>query len=64
MANFVFVKRYKSSSSDKWHSIKLNTVTNELSCSCPGWIFKREGQKRSCKHLRRLAAEAHGRRVA
>jgi len=25
-----------------------------LSCNCPGFIFKKKGQERSCKHTRRI----------
>lgn len=28
-----------------------------LSCNCPGWIFAKKGQERSCKHTRKVEAE-------
>ena len=30
-----------------------------ISCNCPGWIFKRAGRDRTCKHTRQVrTAEA------
>ena len=26
----------------------------DLSCNCPGFIFKKKGQERSCKHTRQI----------
>lgn len=54
MKKFAFVRRFKSSSSDRWYTVKLNRETGGLSCNCPGWIFQRRGQPRTCKHLRSL----------
>jgi hypothetical protein len=51
---FAFVTKFKSSSSDRYYKVKVNVVTGDLSCDCPGWTFKREGKARDCKHLRRL----------
>jgi len=30
----------------------------ELSCDCPGWIFKKKNKDRSCKHVREVKSEA------
>ena len=29
-----------------------------MECPCPGWVFKRNGQPRTCKHVKRLASKA------
>jgi hypothetical protein len=39
---------FKSHSSDKVHTVK-RWDDNSLSCNCPGWVFKRGGN-RSCRH--------------
>ena len=30
----------------------------KMSCDCPGWIFKKKGVNRDCKHTRNLKTEA------
>ena len=32
--------------------------SGELQCPCPGWVFKRTGKDRTCKHCKRLAGSA------
>ena len=54
---FTTVRRYKSASSDRWYAVKINLVTLQLSCNCPGWTFKRDGKARGCKHITRLQSE-------
>ncbi len=29
-----------------------------ISCDCPGWVFCRKGQPRSCKHTKSVQSEA------
>lgn len=29
-----------------------------LSCDCPGWVFKKKGQPRKCRHTRAVEEEA------
>jgi hypothetical protein len=31
-----------------------------LSCNCPGWLFKKTGENRSCKHTKRVEGEVAG----
>lgn len=31
-----------------------------MSCDCPGWIYAKKGQERTCKHVQRHAGEAPG----
>lgn len=44
------------SNPDKAYDVILRR-SGEVSCPCPGWIFKRAGQPRDCKHLRAAAAD-------
>lgn len=44
------------SNPDKAYDVILRR-SGEVSCPCPGWIFKRAGQSRDCKHLRAAAAD-------
>jgi hypothetical protein len=43
--------RFPSSSGAAVYTMKRHP-DGSLSCNCPGWIFKRSGQERSCKHTR------------
>jgi hypothetical protein len=55
----ILSKSYPSSSSSAVYEAKLNTDTGESSCNCPGWRFVKKGSTgRSCKHTRKLEAEA------
>jgi len=48
------VATYKSSSGDKtW---KVRKKDGSYTCNCPGWIYKRKGKDRSCKHVIKAAA--------
>jgi hypothetical protein len=46
-----------SSSGVTTYEIVLRT-DGSMSCDCPGWVFSRRGQPRSCKHVRLHEAEA------
>lgn len=41
----------KSSSSDALYVVSQKTSTGEWQCACPGWIYKKPGRERGCKHL-------------
>jgi len=34
--------------------LQESKATGEWQCSCPGWIMKKAGKERSCKHLQSL----------
>jgi len=44
----------KSASSNRLYTIAQSKATGEWQCSCPGWIMKKAGKERSCKHLQSL----------
>lgn len=48
---------YRSSKGDRHYTVKIDQDAG-LSCDCPSWIYKRNGQ-RNCKHLI-LAREEFG----
>ena len=52
------VARYKSQSSDKVYQVRRKG--NTYSCNCPGWVYKRPGKARSCRHVK--MARAAGKR--
>lgn len=39
---------------------KLDTVTRDTSCNCRGWISKREGKPRGCKHTKDILLKFPG----
>jgi hypothetical protein len=43
-----------SQSSDRVYVVAQSKNTGEWQCSCPGWVIKRPGKERSCKHLRSM----------
>jgi len=43
-----------SESSDRVYIVAQAKSSGEWQCSCPGWILKRAGKERSCKHLKQL----------
>ena len=44
----------RSSSSNKLYVIAQRKSDEEWCCGCPGWVFKKKGQERNCKHLKTL----------
>ena len=45
---------FPSSSASTTYETTLDEVAT-LSCNCPGFIFKKAGQTRGCKHTRQVA---------
>lgn len=43
-----------SESSNRLYVVAQNKSTGEWQCSCPGWIIKKPGKERTCKHLQAL----------
>jgi len=43
-----------SASSNRIYIVAQSKTSNEWQCSCPGWIIKKSGKERSCKHLKSL----------
>ena len=41
----------KSETSNRLYVVAQARSSNEWQCSCPGWIYKKPGQPRKCKHL-------------
>lgn len=54
--NSQYTNRFEiaSESSNRLYVVAQSKATGEWSCSCPGWIIKRAGKERTCKHLRAL----------
>ncbi len=44
----------RSESSNRLYTVAFNKNSKEWACSCPGWIVKRAGRDRSCKHLQAM----------
>lgn len=44
----------KSESSNRVYVIAQMKYTGEWQCSCPGWVMKKAGKPRGCKHLTEL----------
>lgn len=41
----------KSASSNRIYVVAQSKSTGEWQCSCPGWVLKKAGKERTCKHL-------------
>ena len=41
----------RSESSERLYVVAQHKENGTWGCNCPGWIIKRPGQPRSCKHL-------------
>ena len=52
--NIVGAWAFPSSSGSTTYETTLDEVST-LACNCPGFIFKRAGQVRGCKHTRQVA---------
>lgn len=44
----------RSASSNRVYTVALSRSSGQWECSCPGWIMKKPGKERSCKHLSAL----------
>lgn len=44
------VAHYRSRTSGKTYSVRLKG-RDGFSCNCPGWVNKREGKPRQCRHV-------------
>ena len=52
--NIIGAWAFPSSSGSTTYETTLDEVAT-LSCNCPGFIFKKAGQARGCKHTRQVA---------
>jgi hypothetical protein len=53
------LKAWAESSSNGVTTYEVLVRTDgSMSCDCPGWVYCRRGQPRSCKHVRLHEAEA------
>lgn len=52
------VARHNSRTSDAKYQVRKKG--NTYSCNCPGWVFKKKGKSRSCRHIK--AAQAAGKK--
>lgn len=54
--NAQYTNRFEiaSESSNRLYVVAQSKGTGEWSCSCPGWIIKKAGKERTCKHLQAL----------
>ena len=41
----------RSETSNRLYIVSQAAKSGEWQCSCPGWIYKKAGQPRACKHL-------------
>lgn len=44
----------RSESSNRLYVVAQSKNSGEWQCSCPGWIMKRPGKPRGCKHLKTM----------
>lgn len=44
----------RSESSNRLYIVSQSKSTGEWQCGCPGWIIKKPGKERTCKHLQAL----------
>jgi hypothetical protein len=47
---------FKSETSDKLYFARIEKATGRVSCTCPGWVFKKKDKQRGCKHTREMLA--------
>lgn len=54
--NSTYTNRFEiaSETSSNLYIVAQNKSTGEWSCSCRGWIIKKPGKPRTCKHLQAL----------
>jgi hypothetical protein len=41
----------RSASSNRLYVVSQSKSSGEWQCSCPGWVMKKAGKSRGCKHL-------------
>lgn len=44
----------RSASSSRLYTVAQRKNSDQWECSCPGWVFKRPGKSRTCKHLKTM----------
>lgn len=44
----------RSESSNRVYIVSRSKANGEWQCSCPGWVMKRPGKERTCKHLQAM----------
>jgi len=44
----------RSSSSTRVYVVAQSNSSGEWQCSCPGWVLKKPGKQRTCKHLQAM----------
>lgn len=57
----------RSESSNRLYIVAQARISGEWQCSCPGWVMKKAGKERGCKHLKAvmplLAATTEQKRI-
>jgi len=43
-----------SESSNRLYTVSKRLASDEWECECPGWIHKKPGKPRGCKHLKSM----------
>lgn len=49
-----------SESSSRVYVVARSKNDGEWQCSCPGWIIKKPGKERTCKHLKAMLPALEG----
>ena len=44
----------RSESSNRIYIVAQSKSSGEWQCSCPGWVMKKPGKERGCKHLKAI----------
>ena len=57
MLKVIYAWAARSSHGSTTYEVLL-MVDGSMSCSCPGWIYAKKGQPRSCRHTREHEAAA------
>lgn len=60
VARYEHLHRFESHSSPgKWHTVSRDVSTGALTCTCPVWVFNRNGD-RTCYHTERVRSTMLG----
>jgi hypothetical protein len=43
-----------NSSGERFYVVAQAKATGEWQCSCPGWVMKKAGKERTCKHMKAM----------